>query len=95
MNKNRLEAFSDGVLAIIIILQSAIVAQQGHGGPLAMALGRDWKGKASPVIYLAGIGLALVHPLLGMAAYIGVALLWLVPDRRLERSVMDRERATG
>lgn len=77
------------------ILQSAIVAQQGPGGALARALGRDWKGKASPLIYLAGIGLTLVHPLLGTAAYIGVALLWLVPDRRLERSVMDHHKAAG
>lgn len=77
------------------ILQSAIVAQQGPGGALARALGRDWKGKASPLIYLAGIGLTLVHPLLGTAAYIGVALLWLVPDRRLERSVMDHHQAAG
>ncbi|MDJ0355368.1 TMEM175 family protein [Paenarthrobacter sp. PH39-S1] len=68
------------------ILQKALIAQQGTDGPLARALGRDWKGKASPLIYLAGLGLSLLQPLLGLAAYTVVALLWLVPDRRLERA---------
>ncbi len=67
------------------VLQATLVRQQGRDGPLARALGRDWKGKSSPVIYLAGLVLALVHPLAGMAAYLVVALLWLVPDRRAER----------
>ncbi|MDJ0322725.1 TMEM175 family protein [Cryobacterium sp. PH31-AA6] len=69
------------------ILQSTLVRQQGRDGPLARALGRDWKGKSSPVIYLAGLVLALAHPLAGMAAYLVVALIWLVPDRRAERFV--------
>lgn len=67
------------------VLQATLVRQQGRDGPLARALGRDWKGKFSPVIYLAGLVLALLHPLAGMAAYLVVALLWLVPDRRAER----------
>ncbi len=69
------------------ILQATLVRQQGRDGPLARALGRDWKGKSSPVIYLAGLVLALAHPLAGMAAYLVVALIWLVPDRRAERFV--------
>ena len=75
------------------ILQSRIIAQQGPRGALATAIGRDWKGKVSPFIYLTGIGLSLVNPLLGMGAYIVVALLWLVPDRRLERAVVGRQEA--
>ena len=67
------------------VLQATLVRQQGRDGALARALGRDWKGKSSPVIYLAGLVLALLHPLAGMAAYLMVALLWLVPDRRAER----------
>ncbi|MBG6058749.1 putative membrane protein [Cryobacterium sp. MP_M5] len=67
------------------VLQATLVRQQGRDGALARALGRDWKGKSSPVIYLAGLVLALLHPLAGMAAYLVVALLWLVPDRRAER----------
>jgi uncharacterized membrane protein len=67
------------------ILQLTIIAEQGRHGALATALGRDWKGKLSPVIYLAAIPLAFVSPELANALYVLVALLWLVPDRRIER----------
>lgn len=67
------------------ILERALIRQQGGDGALARALGRDWKGKLSPVIYVAGLALAVLHPLAGMAAYLVVALIWLVPDRRAER----------
>ncbi len=57
-----------------------------HTNPaLAEAIGKDWKGKASTISYIAGIGLSCVHPLLGFAVYVGVALLWLVPDPRIEK----------
>lgn len=52
---------------------------------LTRAIGSDFKGRLSVAIYAAGIGLAFVHPWLGIALYGGVALLWLVPDRRIER----------
>jgi uncharacterized membrane protein len=67
------------------VLQRAFISQQGADSPLAKALGRDWKGKLSPLIYLAGLALALALPALGLVAYTVVALIWLVPDRRLER----------
>lgn len=67
------------------LLQSRIVALQGKDSPLARALGSDWKGKISPVLYLAAIALALVHPLSAIAIYAGVALVWVVPDRRIEK----------
>jgi uncharacterized membrane protein len=67
------------------VLQRAFISQQGTDGSLAKALGRDWKGKLSPLIYVAGIALALALPALGLLAYTVVALIWLVPDRRLER----------
>jgi uncharacterized membrane protein len=57
-----------------------------HNNPdLAHAIGKDWKGKASTISYIAGIGLSFVHPMLGFAAYVGVALLWLIPDPRIEK----------
>jgi uncharacterized membrane protein len=68
-------------------LQRAIIRDQGAGSVLAAAVGRDWKGKASPVMYAIGIGLAYVSPVLAVAMYVAVALIWLVPDRRLERTV--------
>jgi uncharacterized membrane protein len=67
------------------VLQPAIIAQQGAGSRLRVAVGRDWKGKASPVIYVAAIGLAFADRWVGLALYVVVALMWLVPDRRVER----------
>ena len=67
------------------LLQRAIVRHQGAQGPLAKALGRDVKGKISPLLYLAAIGMAFVLPLISHAIYVLVALMWLVPDRRIEK----------
>jgi uncharacterized membrane protein len=67
------------------ILQTTIVAHQGRDSALARALGSDWKGKLSPVLYLAAIGLAFVSQWIALTIYVLVALMWLVPDRRLER----------
>ena len=69
------------------ILERRLIAVQGRDGALAKAVGRDWKGKASPLIYLLGIALTLAQPLLGIAIYTVVALIWLVPDRRVEHFV--------
>lgn len=77
------------------ILRTSLLRLQGAHGPLAQALGRDWKGKLSPVIYVVGIGLALVNPLLGIVAFGVVALLWLVPDRRVEHYVAQVDDRTG
>jgi uncharacterized membrane protein len=52
---------------------------------LRQAVGSDWKGKASPLLYLVGIGLTFVSAWLSQAIYVLVALIWLVPDRRIER----------
>jgi uncharacterized membrane protein len=73
------------------ILQSAIIRQQGKGSLLAAALGRDWKGKVSPVLYAAAICLALVNPWIAIGIYVLVALLWLIPDRRIEKALAGRE----
>jgi len=67
------------------ILQRAIIVQQGRDSLLATAIGRDWKGKFSPVLYLLAIPLAFVSPWIASALYVFVALLWLIPDRRIER----------
>jgi len=67
------------------LLQGAIIADQGPSSPLRSALGRDWKGKVSPVIYLVAIPLALVNPWIAIGLYTLVAFLWIVPDRRIER----------
>jgi uncharacterized membrane protein len=76
-------------------LQSAIIHDQGPGSLLATAIGRDLKGKASPLLYATGIGLSFVNRWLGMAVFVGVALMWLVPDRRLERILASDEGAVA
>jgi uncharacterized membrane protein len=67
------------------LLQKAIIHKQGAHSVLASALGSDVKGKISPVLYVAGIGLAFVNPWLSIAIYALVAVIWLVPDRRIEK----------
>jgi uncharacterized membrane protein len=69
------------------LLQQAIIKHQGMEGTLARALGSDFKGKASLILYMAGIGLAFVATWISHAIYVLVALMWLVPDRRIERAV--------
>ena len=72
------------------VLQAALVRRQGRDGRLARALSGDLKGKASPALYLAGIAAAwAVGAWAGLAFFVGVALMWLVPDRRLERAVVE------
>ena len=66
-------------------LQNVIIRAQGPDSLLARAVGRDWKGRLSPLIYLAAIPLAFVHPWIADGLYTVVALLWLVPDRRIEK----------
>ncbi|MCW2643764.1 MAG: hypothetical protein JWP76_6070 [Dactylosporangium sp.] len=68
-------------------LQSAIIREQGRTSTLAIAIGRDFKGKVSPMLYALGIGLAAVNRWLSLAIYVAVALMWLVPDRRVERTL--------
>jgi uncharacterized membrane protein len=69
------------------VLQACIVKANGTDKILADALGRDIKGKLSPFFCLAGIGLAFVNPLLACLAYVLLALMWLIPDRRIEKTV--------
>ena len=66
------------------ILQTIIVRAQGPHSTLAAAIGRDLKGKLSPLLYAAAIPLAFVHQAIADAIYVVVALIWLVPDRRIE-----------
>jgi uncharacterized membrane protein len=67
------------------ILQRTIIAAEGEDSLLRAAIRGDAKGKASPVLYAAGIALSFVNPWIGLALYTIVAILWLVPDPRLER----------
>ncbi len=72
------------------ILQRTIIRRHGEDSTLARALGADWKGKLSPLAYCIAIALAFVSPAISGAIYVGVALLWLIPDRRIERELASR-----
>ena len=67
------------------ILQTTLLRTEGEASRLRAALGADLKGKISPLLYCLGIGLSFVNQWIGLAIYVAVALIWLVPDARVER----------
>jgi uncharacterized membrane protein len=73
------------------ILQHLIIRSQGEGSLLRLAIGGDWKGKLSPILYAAAIPLAFWQRWLALGLYVLVALLWLIPDRRIERVLSESE----
>jgi uncharacterized membrane protein len=73
------------------VLQTVIIRCEGPGSPLKAAIGRDHKGKASPVLYAAAILLSHVATWAAIVLYVVVALMWLVPDRRLESRLLAAE----
>jgi len=76
------------------VLQTRIIRCEGKASLLASAVGRDLKGKISPVLYLCGIAAAwIASPAIGVAFFVVVAIMWLVPDRRLERMMTQRPHA--
>lgn len=70
-----------------VILQSAIIRVEGPGSELAKAVGRDRKGRISQLLYVAAIPLAFVHPSISGALFIAVAMIWIIPDKRIERAL--------
>jgi uncharacterized membrane protein len=76
------------------LLQLRILRVPGTGARVREAMGSDIKGKLSPLLYLTGIALAFVEPWLALVPYVAVALMWLVPDRRVER-FLEQERSGG
>jgi len=71
------------------ILTRALIRLHGRASTLATALGKDFKGQLSTAIYAVGIPLTLLRWWLGFALYVLVAIIWLVPDRRIERTLVD------
>jgi uncharacterized membrane protein len=96
MSENHFSAIPTAAYGMVLLaaalayygLQAALIRAQGSGSLLAAAVGRDVKGKASPLLYCAGIGLSLVDRWLGVSLYVAVSLMWLVPDRRVERTAV-------
>ncbi len=71
------------------ILCRQLIKEAGKDSPLAKALGKDWKGKLSVVGYAVAVALAFISPLLALSIYVMVALMWLIPDRRIEKKVTE------
>ena len=74
-----------------LVLQQTIIAAEGENSVLKRAVGNDWKGKLSPVLYMIAIAVTFWSPWVAQAIYVSVALLWLVPDRRIEHALQDKE----
>jgi uncharacterized membrane protein len=73
------------------ILQRRIIASQGEDSMLKRAIGSDWKGKLSALLYVSGIALAFVSPWLAVSIYVLAAIMWVIPDRRIERVLIRKE----
>ncbi len=73
------------------LLQQAIIAAEGPSSLLAVAVGRDWKGKLSPVLYIVAIASTAWLPWIAQAIYVLAALIWVVPDRRIEHVISKSE----
>jgi uncharacterized membrane protein len=95
MSENRFPPIPTAVYGITLLaaaiayylLQTILLRVDGEQSMLRTAIGTDLKGKASPLLYCLGIGLSFVNPWAGIAVYVVVALMWLVPDRRVERTL--------
>jgi TMEM175 potassium channel family protein len=95
MGENHFAPLPTAVYGVVLLLagmayltlQNAIIAQQGPGSRLAAAVGGDAKGKLSAALYVAAIPLAFMREWISDAIYVFVALMWLVPDRRIESRV--------
>ena len=93
MGENHFTAAPTAVYGVVLlaaaiaytILQTSIIRQEGPQSRLARAVGNDRKGKLSIALYVSAILLAFVQPLIADAIYVAVALMWLVPDTRIER----------
>jgi uncharacterized membrane protein len=71
------------------ILCRLLIKEAGMDSPIAKALGGDWKGKLSVIAYAIAVGLAFINPWLAFSIYVIVALMWLIPDRRIEKKVTE------
>ena len=99
MGENHFSAMPSALYGVVLlmaaiaylVLQQTIIASEGAASILKSAVGGDWKGKLSPLLYLLAIASTFFVQWLAQAIYILAALLWLVPDRRIEHALRKRE----
>ena len=93
MGENHFSALPTALYGLVLLLaasayyllQQAIIRSQGPESILKKAVGRDWKGKLSPVLYMAAIVATLLSPWISEGIFVAAALIWLIPDRRIEK----------
>ena len=98
MGENHFAAIPSALYGVVLlmaalaywVLQQAIIAAQGPNSVLKKAVGQDWKGKLSPLVYLVGIASSFWLHWVAMAFYVFGALIWLVPDRRVEHALLQK-----
>jgi uncharacterized membrane protein len=99
MGENHFEALPSAVYGFVLLmaaisyylLQQSVIAADGPNSLLKQAIGTDWKGKASPFVYIVAIAAAFWAHWVAQVIYVAVALIWLVPDRRIERAIDSTE----
>lgn len=99
MGENHFAALPSALYGVVLlmsaiaywVLQQVIIAAQGSDSILKRAVGGDWKGKLSPVLYALGIAAAFWRQWISLSLYVIVALIWLIPDRRIERALVRSE----
>jgi len=99
MGENHFQATPSAIYGVVLlmaaiaywVLQQAIIASEGESSVLKAAVGTDWKGKLSPLLYLTAIVSTFWSPWIAQAIYVTVAMIWLIPDRRIERVLARRE----
>jgi uncharacterized membrane protein len=99
MGENHFASAPSAIYGVVLLmaaiayftLQQLIIASQGPDSLLKKAIGGDWKGKISPLLYLMAISIAFWSQWISQGLYVFVALLWLVPDRRIEKILGSKE----
>ncbi|HTT10978.1 MAG TPA: TMEM175 family protein [Burkholderiaceae bacterium] len=99
MGENHFTAVPTAIYGVVLlmaaiayyVLELAIIRAHGPESVLKKAVGRDWKGKLSPLAYIVAIAVTLVSPWIAELIFVLVALIWLVPDRRIEKVLMRNE----
>ena len=99
MGENQFAALPSAAYGLVLlmasiaywILQQRIIVSQGDESVLRKAVGKDWKGKVSPILYIVAIITAFLSPWISVGIYVFVAFIWVVPDRRIERILIGKE----
>ncbi|MBK8611688.1 MAG: DUF1211 domain-containing protein [Chitinophagaceae bacterium] len=99
MGENHFETWTVALYGFVLfmaglayfILAKSLVRAHGKESLIAQALGKDWKGMLSVILYIVGIGLTFINPWIGFSIYILVAVMWFIPDKRIEKKMYENQ----